>query len=397
MKHIAAKFGAWGLGLIGGLIGTLLLINIVVASPVNRPSAQNLPANRIAGPPPLALRLSSVQDVAPEAVTLDGPVSGQVGSSYIFTATVNPPTATLPITVTWQATDHSPAMHNSGLTDTVAFTWLTPGSKRITVTATNAAGSVTGMHTITIDSGGDVTPPIVTATDPTNGAIGVPRNAPIVVDFSEAMNTASVSTFITPAIGLMPGWSLGDTRLALTHSNLAASTRFTVTVSAGGDLAGNPLGNAPYTWVFTTTTSAAPEADLVLGKTRVGSGSVSAGERITYTLMITNSGPTTPVTATVVDTFNSAAPLAAVSGAGCAWTPGSAAITCTLSSIGIGNSASVILMVTTTETFSGTLINNASVSPIGGIIDPNPDNSSAGPVLVTVTKHYTVFLPTILK
>lgn len=397
MKHIAARFGALSLGLIGGLIGTLLLINVVSAREAVGASAQTSASNRIAGPPPLALRLNLAQDVAPGAVSIDGPSAGQTGVSYIFTATVNPPTATLPITFTWQATDQPQVTQTSGLSDTLSFTWLITGSKRITVTATNAAGSVTGTHAITIDSGGDITPPVVTATDPAGGATDVPRNAPIVVDFSEAMNTASVSTLITPAIGLTPGWGLSDTRLALTHSDLAAETRYTVTVSAGSDPAGNSLANAPYTWVFTTTTSTAPEADLALGKARIGAGSVAAGERITYTLTITNNGPTTPVTATVVDTFNTASALAAVSGAGCAWTPGSAAITCTLSSIGAGNPALVTLLVTTTETFSGTLSNNASVSPVGGIIDPDPGNNSAGPMMITVTKHYTVFLPMILK
>jgi hypothetical protein len=397
MKHIAARVGALSLGLIGGLIGTLLLINVVFARDAVGVSAQTSASNRIAGPPPLALRLNLAQDVAPGAVTIDGPSAGQTGVTYIFTATVNPPTATLPITFTWQASDQSPVTQSSSLSDTLSFTWLITGSKRITVTATNASGSVTGTHAITIDSGGDITPPSVTATDPAGGATGVPRNASIIVDFSEAMNTASVSTLITPAIGFTPGWSLSDTRLVLTHSDLAANTRYTVTVSAGRDPAGNSLANAPYTWVFTTTTSAASEADLALSKARIGTGSVAAGERITYTLVITNNGPTTPITATVVDTFNNASALAAVSGAGCAWTPGSAAITCTLSSIGVGNPALVALIATTTETFSGTLINNASVSPVGDIIDPNPNNSSAGPVMVSVTKGYTIFLPMILK
>lgn len=250
-------------------------------------------------------------------------------------------------------------------------------------------------------SGGDIVPPTLTTTDPTDGATDVSLNKPIDVFFSEAMETGSVGALVTPTLAVTPTWSAGDTRLTLVHGGLAAGTRYTVTVSAGSDLSGNPLANAPSTWSFSTGSSTAPEADLALDKRRIGTGEVIAGQRITYTLTITNNGPTTPVTATVVDTFNSAAALAEVSGPSCAWTPGSAQVTCTATDLTTSGPAQLTLIVTTSETFNGPLTNNASVAPVGEVVDTNPANDSAK-LTVPVgrsggSEENVVFLPLVLR
>ncbi len=71
-----------------------------------------------------------------------------------FTATVTPVTATLPITYRWEATGQTPVPHSavSARTDSVSFSWDSPGTKAITVTATNLAGSVVGNWTINIEA-----------------------------------------------------------------------------------------------------------------------------------------------------------------------------------------------------------------------------------------------------
>ena len=166
------------------------------------------------------------------------------------------------------------------------------------------------------------------------------------------------------------------------------------TVSAGSDPSGNPLANVPYTWVFTTGVVSAPEADLEVSKGRVGSGDVTAGDSITYTFTITNHGPTSPITATLVDTFSSAAALADVSGSGCAWTPGSTDVTCTVTNVITDSPTLLTLAVTTDGAYGGSLTNNASVAPDGGIVDPNPANDGDG-MTVTIQSGdgYSVYLP----
>jgi hypothetical protein len=75
---------------------------------------------------------------------------GLLGRSYTFAAEVTPISTTLPIEYAWQATDQPPISHTGGLTDSVSFNWETTGEKVITVTASNADGSVGGSHTITL-------------------------------------------------------------------------------------------------------------------------------------------------------------------------------------------------------------------------------------------------------
>ena len=58
-----------------------------------------------------------------------------MGSSHAALKTVGPVSATLPITYHWQATDQTAFTVTTGLSTTTVFTWITPGTKTITVTA----------------------------------------------------------------------------------------------------------------------------------------------------------------------------------------------------------------------------------------------------------------------
>lgn len=91
------------------------------------------------------------QSQPPTEVTIDGPTEGVIDTAaYTFTATINPVTATQPITYMWQATGQSDVAHLGGITDTIVFTWAagTMGTQLITTTASNDGGSVTGTHFI---------------------------------------------------------------------------------------------------------------------------------------------------------------------------------------------------------------------------------------------------------
>jgi PKD repeat protein len=56
----------------------------------------------------------------------------------------------LPIEYAWQASGQDAVTHTGGLSDTLAYTWDSPGTQLITVTADNIGGSVVATHTITI-------------------------------------------------------------------------------------------------------------------------------------------------------------------------------------------------------------------------------------------------------
>ncbi len=103
--------------------------------------------------------------------------------------------------------------------------------------------------------------PYIVDTVPTDGAIDVLLTQDIVVTFSEAMNTGTVSCTPNPSITLTPAWSVGDTVLTLSHvTQFTPSTMYTVTCT-GQDPDGNSLvaGPVPNPWSFTTEAMVPPE------------------------------------------------------------------------------------------------------------------------------------------
>jgi len=95
-------------------------------------------------------------------------------------------------------------------------------------------------------------PPEITSTTPIHGTTNVPLNANIVVDFSEAMDKATVAPVLTPTLSLTPTWSNGDTRVTYSHAtDFTQCLDYTVNITAK-DLDGNNLipGLVPNPWSF---------------------------------------------------------------------------------------------------------------------------------------------------
>ena len=89
---------------------------------------------------------------APAQVTIIGPTAGLTNSGYNFTAVVSPTSTTLPLNFFWQATDFGGGLITNVniLSTTVGYSWATTGSKIITATALNSAGSAFATHVIDI-------------------------------------------------------------------------------------------------------------------------------------------------------------------------------------------------------------------------------------------------------
>jgi len=101
---------------------------------------------------------------SPTGLQVIGPAKGTINTVHTFTATVNPITATQPITYIWRATNQELVTHTGlGLVDGVTFTWDVTGTQIITVTASNAGGSAENFHLVTIndESGAMVYLPLV--------------------------------------------------------------------------------------------------------------------------------------------------------------------------------------------------------------------------------------------
>lgn len=87
-----------------------------------------------------------------QSVDLDGPMTGIANTPYNFIASVLPATAQQPITYIWEATGFTPITQTNGLTDTINFSWATPGEKTVSVTVYNGVGApITVSLTVEIE------------------------------------------------------------------------------------------------------------------------------------------------------------------------------------------------------------------------------------------------------
>jgi len=75
--------------------------------------------------------------------------------------------------------------------------------------------------------------PAMIWTQPANGTLNTPIDQPLVLKFSEQMNTASLVVTIRPTVTLnTPVWSEGDTNVSITHSSFTICTWYNVSVFA---------------------------------------------------------------------------------------------------------------------------------------------------------------------
>ncbi len=126
----------------------------------------------------LTLRRAIALTLPPAALALLGPAEGAVRVGQTFTARVSlsetlvMPRFVLPLTYTWRATGQPPTvLPRDSLSDTVTFTWTTPGAQTVMVTATNGAGTVYDFQPVNLIA--PLTGVAISA--PRDGETGVPQ------------------------------------------------------------------------------------------------------------------------------------------------------------------------------------------------------------------------------
>lgn len=90
-------------------------------------------------------------------LALTGPTTGLTGVSYAFDGAAAPANATLPITHTWQATDHASQQLIGGVNSNRNYTWDSPGAKVVSLESANCGASFVRHHTINIQPRPDLT------------------------------------------------------------------------------------------------------------------------------------------------------------------------------------------------------------------------------------------------
>ena len=251
----------------------------------------------------------------------------------------------------------------------------------LAVTKTDGSATYTpgGTATYTI---------VVTNAGPSNaGSITVTDNLPAGVTLSAAATCVATGA---ATCGTVTG-ATGATAFGATAATIAAGAgnrlTFTVPVNFAAGLATDPLVNtvnvtdpASAPAAASDSDSRIPQADVGIQKT--GPAQVSVGSAITYTLTITNAGPSAANGAT----FNDPVP-GAITGisAACGSAAGGAA--CGAVSV-VGNNVSgtvpvlpvggsVVITIHGTVTGFGLITNTATVAPPLGLVDPVPSNSSS--------------------
>ena len=122
-----------------------------------------------------------------------------------------------------------------------------------------------------------------------------------------------------------------------------------------------------------------PSADLSITKTD-SPDPVTVGQTLTYTITVTNNGPSGATGVTVTDTLPGSVTFVSASPTQGSCTPSSGTVTCNLGSL--ANGASAIITIQVTPTATGTITNSAIVT--GNENDPNTGNNNTGPVTTTV-------------
>ena len=293
------------------------------------------------------------------------------GPAPAITIVVTAPTA--PGTLTNSATVSSPTPDPDPTDNT---------STVDTSVGPNADLSLVKSGPATVTAGGNVTYSLVVANAGPSDAVGVSVSdtLPLGVTFVSAggtgwacSNAGNVSVTCTAAT-VVSGTTASAISVVVTAPVQAGLLTNSAAVSA------TTPDPDPTNDSDTADTTVSGVADLSLVKS--GPASVTSGGVVTYSLAVSNAGPSDATTVSVTDTLPSG--VTYVSAAGTGWTcshAGNVSVTCTRVTVATGSPAPVITVMVTAPVGTATLTNAASVS--AATSDPDPsDNSDAATTTV---------------
>lgn len=214
---------------------------------------------------------------------------------------------------------------------------------------------------------------VVTNNGPSN-ATGVVVTDPLPDPLSFVSGTSTRGTVshaggtVTAAIGnLAVGQSTTITLVTRVDSQYSGTITNTAEVQ-GAETDPNPDNN-----VDTEVTQVRKEADLEITKTDSATGAVSPGDPLTYTLIVTNHGPSGATDVVVTDPLP--AQVTFVSGTSTMGTVSHAGgvVTAALGNLNVGQSATITIVTQVAAQASGTIVNEATVQ--ANEPDPDPSNN----------------------
>jgi uncharacterized repeat protein (TIGR01451 family) len=278
--------------------------------------------------------------------------------ALITTATVTPPTGTI---------DTNTA--NNTATDSDTLTPQADLSVAMTDGKTTIVPGTSNTYTITVTNNGPSTLSSVTLTDAIPAALSN-------TSFGPSVGAYDVGTGVWSGLNLASGDSVSMALTGTINPSATGSLTNTVTVSPPSGTTDTDLTNNSVADTDTLT----PQADLSVTVTD-GTTTVALGTSDTYTIVVSNTGPSTAVGAAVSDLFPAAITAAswtAVASPGSsvaqASSTGNIATTVTLLP---GGTATFTAVAQISPSASGLLTNTVTVSTPAGTTDPNPGNNTA--------------------
>ncbi len=300
------------------------------------------------------------------------------GSSATFTvtmavdaATTADITNTAAVTVPGGVTDPDPTNNTASDTDTI----LRVADLAITKTDNSASVTPGGVvsYTIVASNAGPSDAVGATVTDIVPAAVAGATWSCVGSGGGQCAASGGAAP-INELVDLPVGGSVTFTLTGAVDPGLATDLVNTATVVVPpGVTDPNPSDN-----VATDTDSAAPVADLAVTKTD-GLSSALPGDVVTYTVTVSNAGPSNAVGATLVD----AVPASLT---GVSWTCTASNGSCAPSgsgslnepiSVAVGGTVTFSVTGTVVGSATGVITNTATVTAPTGANDPNPANNSA--------------------
>ncbi len=278
-------------------------------------------------------------------------------------------------TVTAPPTVNDPTPGNNSATDTDTLSATADLSITKTDGTTTATPGATTTYTIVVSNAGPSNVIGATVTDILPAAI--------ISDTFTASATGGATGFtpagsgnITNTVNMPAGSTITYVVVATISASATGTLVNTATVAAPPTVTDPTPGNNSATDTDTLSSS----ADLSITKTD-GVATVTPGTSTTYTIVVTNAGPSAVTGATVTDTMpagiaSDTFTAVATGGATGFSASGSGNINDTVN-LPVGSTITYTVVASISPAATGTLVNTATVTPPGGVTDPTPGNNSA--------------------
>jgi uncharacterized repeat protein (TIGR01451 family) len=299
-------------------------------------------------------------------------------ATFSITVHINPGAAGATLSNTASATTST--TDPNPLNNSSTFPTIVTGSADVSIVKTAAAAAPTGSsltYNINVTNNGPSDAASVTMTDT------LPPNTTFV---SESQPTGPAFICTNPPVG-------GTGTVSCSIATLTAGTSATFAIVVQIAVAA-PLGPSSNTAMVTSSSDPNPAnnsstavtaivlatADLTITKTPAP-GPYGTGLPLTYTIVVSNGGPSTATAVIVTDvlppgtTFQSATPAGACSG--------TTTITCNAGTLANGASATFTLTVTLPSS-PGPITNTASVTAAVTTSDPNPANNTTTSTITVI-------------